>query len=238
MRGAAPRQVTLPLLGPKAAGWQMSSYSTKSCTVPACPFCPPHEGCEHSWAPLSPSAARALQVLTQAPAGSRIKGTEAWVAVTGVCPRAVDAELAAVVQALSTLVDVWRWGREQCGVTACRALLLGCRQGCLLHPSPSRAAHLAAAPVQSWARAALTLQPAPSPGVGRAGAGWGCSPAWALSLCSPRAGLGRSTSTALPRRAQQRVNRWDIVYWGLSGTGAGRLLGLSRVRLQTVGSIR
>lgn len=47
-----------------------------------------------------------LQVLTQALAGSGIKGVEAWVAVAGVGPRGVGAELAAIVQALGTLVDV------------------------------------------------------------------------------------------------------------------------------------
>lgn len=65
------------------------SYSSMGCSWPCC-----------------------LQVLTQALAGSGIKGVETQAAVAGKCPRGVGAELAAVVQALGTLVNVWWWGRE------------------------------------------------------------------------------------------------------------------------------
>lgn len=123
MSGAAPgmgepgtqRQVILPLLGAKAAGWQtflihqlLHSHSL-STLPPAQLGTPISSAARAAWQHQAAAGGWALQILTQAPAGSRIKGSEAWMAEAGVCPRGVDAELAAVVQALSTLVDVW-WG--------------------------------------------------------------------------------------------------------------------------------
>lgn len=124
MSGAVPglgepgtqRQVILPLLGAKAAGWQTSLihqllHSHSLSTLPPSTRAvsttghPHHLCCQGR---LAAPGSWALQILTQAPAGSWIKGSEAWMAEAGVCPRGVDAELAAVVQALSTLINVWR----------------------------------------------------------------------------------------------------------------------------------
>lgn len=104
--------VVLPPLVPKAVRWQMPPHCISSCTATVCPSCPlcfglartralstiehPQEAAsllpgQHSCQP------RCLQVLTQAVAGSRIKGAEAQASVADMCPRGVGAELAAVV---------------------------------------------------------------------------------------------------------------------------------------------
>lgn len=131
--------VVLPLLVPEAVRWQMPPHFTNSCTATA-PLCfglagtravskTGHPRKQHPCSQGSTAAPgrggqvsatgcrpRCLQVLTQALAGSGIKGTEARATMAGVCPGGVGAELAAVVQALGTLVDVWWWGREWHGV--------------------------------------------------------------------------------------------------------------------------
>lgn len=228
--------VVLPPLVPKAAGWQMPPHSINSCT--ASPSCPPcfglagtravsvtgHPRKQHPCSQGSTAAPgsgrwvgtvgcrpRCLQVLTQALAGSGIKGVEARAAAAGVGPGGVGAELAAVVQALSTLVDVWWWGRERHGVTAgggkaAQPCCCGVGRAACCTPAPP-VLHICLC-FQGRAGAELpraTMRPPASswPGGRESWGMLGVPPPPSPLPMQPHSRVGRSIGKALPPTAQQ-----------------------------------
>lgn len=90
------------------------------------------------------------------------------------------------------------------------ALVSRCGQGCLLHPNPSSAAHLAVLPglLAGWAGAELPMATAHPPASswpwGRKNWGhWLCSPCLSPFPVQPQGRAGRSMGTALSCTAQQ-----------------------------------